>query len=173
MVSKIHFFKKTKRGKSTSILTDVQCGGFVNFEARTPIFGVWPPLTMGINEGLSNWIKFGRSLQKKFALACLGKKVTGKVGQNFLMYKCPVWEPWGIPRCKWGPHPKSRVSSFKIDESPTLDVRENGSGYSPLTLISRENCRFFGGVKNSWKCCGFGHFSCWQLWFHEKNCQKN
>ena len=27
-------------------------------------------------------------------------------------------------------------------------------------------------VKNSWKCCGFGRFSCWQLWFHEKNCQK-
>ena len=40
------------------------------------------------------------------------------------------------------------------------------------TLISRENCGFFGGVKNSWKCCGFGRFSCWQLWFHEKNCQK-
>ena len=90
---------------------------------------------MGINVGLSNWIKFDRSLQKKFALACLGKKVTGKVGQNFLMYKCPVWEPWGIPRCKWGPHPKSRVSSFKIDESPTLDVRENGSGYSPLCIF--------------------------------------
>ena len=28
-----------KRGKSTSILTDGQCGGFINFEARTPIFG--------------------------------------------------------------------------------------------------------------------------------------
>ena len=27
-------------------------------------------------------------------------------------------------------------------------------------------------VKHSWKCCGFGLFSCWQLWFHEKNCQK-
>ena len=40
------------------------------------------------------------------------------------------------------------------------------------TLISRENCRFFW-VKNSWKCCGFGLFSCWQLWFNEKNCQKN
>ena len=39
------------------------------------------------------------------------------------------------------------------------------------TLIYRENCRFFW-VKNSWKCCGFGLFSCWQLWFHEKNCQK-
>ena len=31
----------------------------------------------------------------------------------------------------------------------------------------------FFGVKNSWKCCGFGLFTCWQLWFHEKNCQKN
>ena len=30
----------------------------------------------------------------------------------------------------------------------------------------------FFGVKNSWKCCGFGLFSCWQLWFHKKNCQK-
>ena len=39
------------------------------------------------------------------------------------------------------------------------------------TLISRENRRFFW-VKNSWKCCGFGLFSCWQLWFHEKNGQK-
>ena len=38
--------------------------------------------------------------------------------------------------------------------------------------ISRENCRFFG-VKNSWKCCGFGLFCCWQLWFHKKNCQKS
>ena len=31
----------------------------------------------------------------------------------------------------------------------------------------------FFWVKSSWKCCGFGLFSCWQLWFHEKNCQKN
>ena len=35
-----------------------------------------------------------------------------------------------------------------------------------------KNCRFFLGVKNSWKCFGFGLFSCWQLWFHEKNYQK-
>ena len=29
-------------------------------------------------------------------------------------------------------------------------------------------------VKNSWKCsgCSFGLFNCWQLWFHEKNCEK-
>ena len=27
-------------------------------------------------------------------------------------------------------------------------------------------------VKNSWKCCDFGLFNCWQLWFHEKNWQK-
>ena len=38
------------------------------------------------------------------------------------------------------------------------------------TLISCENCRFFW-VKNSWKCCGFGLFSCWQLWFRKKNCR--
>ena len=30
----------------------------------------------------------------------------------------------------------------------------------------------FFWVKNSWKCCGFGLLSCWQLWLHEKNCQK-
>ena len=39
------------------------------------------------------------------------------------------------------------------------------------TLISRENCQFFG-VKKSRNCCGFGLLSCWQLWFHEKNCPK-
>ena len=27
--------------------------------------------------------------------------------------------------------------------------------------------------ENSRKCCGNGLFSCWQLWFHEKNCPKN
>ena len=32
-----------------------------------------------------------------------------------------------------------------------------------------KNCRIVLG-ENSWKCCGFGLFSCWQLWFHEKNC---
>ena len=26
-------------------------------------------------------------------------------------------------------------------------------------------------LKNSWKCCDFRLFSCWQLWFHEKNCR--
>ena len=30
----------------------------------------------------------------------------------------------------------------------------------------------FFGVKNSWKFCGFRLLNCWQLWFHEKNCQK-
>ena len=30
----------------------------------------------------------------------------------------------------------------------------------------------FLGVKISWKCCGFGLCSCWQHWFHEKNCEK-
>ena len=31
----------------------------------------------------------------------------------------------------------------------------------------------FFWLKDSWKCCGFGFFSCWQLWCHEKNCQTN
>ena len=45
-------------------------------------------------------------------------------------------------------------------------------------FVQKFNCDFprtivdIFWVKNSWKCCGFGHFSCWQLWFHEKNCQK-
>ena len=39
------------------------------------------------------------------------------------------------------------------------------------TLFSEKIVDFLG-VKNSWKCFGFGLFSCWQLWFHEKNCQK-
>ena len=30
----------------------------------------------------------------------------------------------------------------------------------------------FFWVKNSWKCCSFGLFRCWQLWFHGKKCQK-
>ena len=34
--------------------------------------------------------------------------------------------------------------------------------------IVKKNC----WVKNSWKYCGFGLFTCWQLWFHEKNCQR-
>ena len=29
------------------------------------------------------------------------------------------------------------------------------------TLISREKLSIFFGVKNSWKCCDFGLFSCW------------
>ena len=37
------------------------------------------------------------------------------------------------------------------------------------TLISREKLSKKFWVKNSWKCWGFGLFSCWHLWFHEKN----
>ena len=39
-------------------------------------------------------------------------------------------------------------------------------------LFPEKNCQIVLG-ENSWKCRGFGLFSCWQLWFHEKNCQKN
>ena len=42
-VPNLHFLSKKsilEKRKTTSILTDVQYRGFVNFEARTPIFGV-------------------------------------------------------------------------------------------------------------------------------------
>ena len=41
--------------------------------------------------------------------------------------------------------------------------------YLLTTLISREKLWKRNWVKNSWKCWGFGHFSCWHLWFPEKN----
>ena len=40
------------------------------------------------------------------------------------------------------------------------------------TLISPSKIVELLLSENSWKCCGFGLFSCWQIWFHEKNCQK-
>ena len=42
-----------------------------------------------------------------------------------------------------------------------------------IQLWFPDNIVDFFGVKNSWKCCGFGLFCCWQLWFHEKNLDKN
>ena len=39
------------------------------------------------------------------------------------------------------------------------------------TLISRENCWFFGWRTRE-NVGGLGLSSSWQLWFHEKNCQK-
>ena len=44
--------------------------------------------------------------------------------------------------------------------------------FCPKIQLSRENCRFFLWLENSRKCCDFGLFSCWQLWFHERKCQK-
>ena len=40
------------------------------------------------------------------------------------------------------------------------------------TLISREKLSRKFCVKNLWKYCGFGLFSCWQFWLHEKNYKK-
>jgi len=94
-------------------------------------------------------------------------------------------EPTTIPN--WSMYMVDVKNRFGVEQ-----LRNMGCGYAPRsqywplkhtvrnlhflsknsTLISRENCRFFW-MKNSWKCCGFGLFSCWQLWFHEKNCQKN
>ena len=40
--------------------------------------------------------------------------------------------------------------------------------FGPKIQLRFPEKKFFG-VKNSWKCCGLGLFSSWQLWFHEKN----
>ena len=63
--------------------------GIRQFEARTPIFGVWPPLTMGINIGLSNWLKFGRSLQKKNCPSLLGQKSYRQAWAKFFDVQVP------------------------------------------------------------------------------------
>jgi len=70
----------------------------------------------------------------------------------------------------------SKISWSKEEISPVEMVRtklpkRNLFLSKKSTLISREYCQFLG-VKKSWKCCGFGLFSCWQLWFHEKKFQK-
>ena len=87
----------------------------------------------------------------------------------FLLYKqmpelmsCPKnWEAqmencktiWVIQLCQW-------CTLFEIFI------------FCPKTQLwfPEKNCRIVLG-ENSWKCCGFGLFSCWQLWFHEKNCK--
>ena len=64
----------------------------------------------------------------------------------------------------------SRIETWTIKSKVTHSVPNLYFLSKNSTMI--ENCRFFFGVKNSWKCCGFGLLSCWQLWFHEKNCQR-
>ena len=94
------------------------------------------------------------------------------LSKNSLNWKeiCPVWS-----KCK-----QTFTIFFVIFDASVLNFCQKLVGHivrnlhflsKNSTLISRENCRIFG-VKNSWKCCGFELFSYWQLWFHEKNCQK-
>ena len=66
--------------------------------------------------------------------------------------------------------PRKNVKLFWVK------TRENVAVLDFLVIdnfdFTREYCREKNWVKNSWKCWGFALFSCWQLWFHEKNCQK-
>ena len=71
--------------------------------------------------------------------------------------------------------------SFRLEETCSLiDTVVS----TPITLFEifilspkiqfwfpEKNCLIVLG-ENSWKCCSFGLFSCWQLSFHVKNCQK-
>ena len=57
----------------------------------------------------------------------------------------------------------SRIETWTIKSKVTHSVPNLYFLSKNSTMI--ENCRFFFGVKNSWKCCGFGLLSCWQLWF--------
>ena len=73
------------------------------------------------------------------------------------------------------------VQKFNSDFPRKLSIflgwktRENVVGFGFFSCwqlwFHAKNCRFFW-VKNSRKSCDFGFFSCWQLWFHEQKCQK-
>ena len=118
------------------------------------------------------------SLLKKFfhVESSLSKKVSGwpLILAILLVISCKTWEnvhlwqevsPWKIS--SW----LSFSNDFLSYEQQKHTVRNLHILSKNSTSISCENCRFFGW-KNSWKCCGFGLFSYWQLWFHERNCQK-
>ena len=64
------------------------------------------------------------------------------------------------------PCPNCSKSSFFVQKFNFVFLRK----LSILFGVRKLSIPF--GVKNSGNCCGFGLFSCWQLWFHEKNCQK-
>ena len=61
---------------------------------------------------------------------------------------------------------------IKVTQIPRRSRHEISSGTLFEIFIFCPRISIFW-VKNLWKCWGFGLFSCWQLWFHEKNCQKN
>jgi len=88
---------------------------------------------------------------------------------------------------KYGRKGLSTQSSLKVDSRPLRTVvwkLKMHSGFMGRTQCSKSSFfvqKFnfdlprklsFFWAENSWKCCGFRLFSCWKLWFHEKNCQK-
>ena len=80
---------------------------------------------------------------------------------------CPTHKCWNIS--KW---------IFEIQKKNTIMLSVSFTLFEIFIFCPKiqfwfpEKIADFFGVKNSWKCCGFGLLSCWQLWFHEKNCQK-
>ena len=57
------------------------------------------------------------------------------------------------------------VVASSLSETPAHTVWNLHFLSKNSTLTPREKSWFFW-MKNSWKCCGLGLFSCWQLWFH-------
>ena len=120
----------------------------------------------------------------------LGMKTVGKWTQYYLwdVLEVQVWKI-SLVNCPWVVNFHSftlicqQVVNFASKSGFELVLRKgifpsfpylwNWKGFlsnflsKNSTLISQENCRFFG-VKNSWKCCGFALFSCWQLCFPDK-----
>ena len=72
-------------------------------------------------------------------------------------------ERWTLSICRGEEHFTSRPNITHCSKSSFFVQKFNFDLPRKLSIF---------WVKNSWKCCGFGHLSCWQLWFHEKNWQK-
>ena len=91
-------------------------------------------------------------------------------------FRIPCWNGWSV-RCTlcWPVFSpisvKKTKKCFKMILGRTL--YEIFIFLSKIQVwFSEKIVDFFFWSKNSWKCCGFGLFSCWQLWFYEKNFQK-
>ena len=107
------------------------------------------------------------------------------VDKVVFMYPFPL--SWTVEESSSNPthYTEGKISNFNDIRRPFfLSFHQNGQGVyrahcsKSSFFVQKYNFDFpkklsiFFEVKNSWKCCGFGLFSCWQLWFHEKNCQK-
>jgi len=127
-----------KRGWSSTFLTDVKLLGFVNFEARYPIFGFWPTLTIGSNVGFAKSVLIVSKSSKNFCPSLPGKKSPKKLqaslGKIFLINMGPLWEPYVDSHSMWGSHPKNRVPSLKIENPSNLtSVRKDDD--LPLSIF--------------------------------------